>query len=73
MKTRCTITLDEETLKNAQEKTDNLSETINTLLLDFIRQKDREAIIKNIKEYEKESKLRREKMGIFSSSHRKFL
>ena len=72
-KKKFTLTLDEELVEVARRSTTNLSETVCTLLRQFVDQSEAERVRESLIQYEASSKERRKRLGLFSDSTRKFL
>lgn len=73
LKKKFTLTLDEDLVEAARRSTDNLSETVCTLLQQFVAECEGQRIKKSLVEYESASEERRQRLGIFGDSARKFL
>ena len=68
-----TLTLDEEVAEKAQELTDNFSGLVTSLLRELVSENERKQVLESISRYDEQSEERRERLGMFSDEHRKFL
>jgi Arc/MetJ family transcription regulator len=71
-KKKYTLLLEQTVVEAARGSTSNLSETVTLLLRKLVAEKESEQILRSLQEYDRESRDRRAKHGIFADGHRKF-